>query len=72
MLQIFYPKLDMSNIVDLCHAKLRKRRRNIDRINDAITPVAEKMIEDLLRMILLSSRKTIMLIPWVHLRKVKG
>ena len=40
----------MSNIVDLCHAKLRKRRRNVDKINDAVTPVAEKMIEDLLRM----------------------
>ena len=50
MLQICYPKLDMSNIVDLCHAKVRKRRRNIDKINDAVTPVAEKMIEDLLRM----------------------
>ena len=50
MLQICYPKLDMANIVDLCHAKVRKRRRNIDKINDAVTPVAEKMIEDLLRM----------------------
>ena len=50
MLQICYPKLDMSNVVDLCHAKLRKRRRNVDKINDAVTPVAEKMIEDLLRM----------------------
>ncbi|KAK1684860.1 hypothetical protein QYE76_045708 [Lolium multiflorum] len=50
MLQICYPKLDMSNVVDLCHAKLRKRRRNVDKINDVVTPVAEKMIEDLLRM----------------------
>ena len=50
VLQICYPKLDMSNVVDLCHAKLRKRRRNVDNINDAVTPVAEKMIEDLLRM----------------------
>jgi hypothetical protein len=39
MLQICYPKLDMSNIVDLCHARLRKRRRNVDKINDAVTPV---------------------------------
>ncbi len=50
MLQICYPKLDMSNVVDLCHARLRKRRRNVDKINEAVTPVAEKMIEDLLRM----------------------
>jgi hypothetical protein len=50
MLQICYPKLDMSNVVDLCHAKLRKRRRNVDKINNVVTPVAEKIIEDLLRM----------------------
>jgi hypothetical protein len=50
MLQICYPKLHMSDIVDLCHAKLRKRRRNVDRINDVVTPVDEKMIENLLRM----------------------
>jgi hypothetical protein len=50
MLQIYYPKLNMSNVVDLYHARLRKRRRNVDRINDAVTPVADKMIEDLLRM----------------------
>ena len=50
MLQICYPKLDMSNVVDLCHERLRKRRRNVDKINEAVTPVAEKMIEDLLRM----------------------
>jgi hypothetical protein len=40
----------MSNVVDLCHARLRKRKRNVNRINDEVTPVAEKMIEDLLRM----------------------
>jgi hypothetical protein len=40
----------MANVVDICHSKLRKRRRNVDKINDAVTPVAEKMIEDLLRM----------------------
>ncbi|KAK1681253.1 hypothetical protein QYE76_042101 [Lolium multiflorum] len=50
MLQIYCPKLDMSNIVDVCHAKLRKRRRNVDKIIDVVTPVAEKMIDDLLRM----------------------
>jgi hypothetical protein len=42
MLQICYPKFDMSNVVDLCHFQLRKRRKNIDKINDAVTPVAKK------------------------------
>jgi hypothetical protein len=50
MLQICYLKLNMTNIVDLCHTKVRKRRRNVDKINDAVTPVAEEMIADLLRM----------------------
>jgi hypothetical protein len=50
MLQICHPKLDMSNTVEFCHARLKKRRRNINRINDEVTLVAEKMIEDLLRM----------------------
>jgi hypothetical protein len=50
VLQICYPKLDMANIVDICHSKLKKRRRNVDKINNAVTPTAEKMIEDLLRM----------------------
>ena len=50
MLQICYPKLVIANIVDICHSKLRKRRRNVDKINDAVTPVAEEMIADLLRM----------------------
>jgi hypothetical protein len=50
MLQIRYPKLDMTNIVEACHVKLRKRRRNVDKINDLVTPVAEEMIDYLLRM----------------------
>jgi hypothetical protein len=50
MLQICYPKLDMSSIVDRYHASIRKRKRNVDKINDAVAPVAEEMIEDLLRM----------------------
>jgi hypothetical protein len=49
LLQIRYPKLDMTNIVEACHAKLRKRRRNVDKINDVVTPVAEDMIDYLLR-----------------------
>ena len=50
MLQICYPKLDMSNVVVLCHEQLRKRRRNVDKINEVVTPIAERMIDDLLRM----------------------
>ena len=49
MLQIRYPKLDMTNIVEACHVKLRRRRRNVDKINDVVTPIAEDMIDDLLR-----------------------
>ncbi|KAK1551541.1 hypothetical protein QYE76_027024 [Lolium multiflorum] len=47
---ICYPKLDMSDIVEICHAKLRKRKKNVDKINDVVTPVAEKMIDDLIQM----------------------
>ncbi|KAK1610242.1 hypothetical protein QYE76_033915 [Lolium multiflorum] len=50
MLQICHPKLDMTNVVEVCHAKLRKRRKNVDKINDVVTPVAEEMIDDLIRM----------------------
>jgi hypothetical protein len=50
MLQICYPKLDMTNIVEVCHAKPRKRRRNVDKIDEVVTPVAEKIMDDLIRM----------------------
>jgi hypothetical protein len=50
MLQICHPKFDMSNTVERCHAKVKKRRRNVDKINDNVTPIAEEMIADLLRM----------------------
>jgi hypothetical protein len=50
MLQICHPKLDMSNTVEICHARLKKQRRNVNRINGEVTPIAKKMIEDLLRM----------------------
>jgi hypothetical protein len=49
MLQICYPKLDMTQIVAKCQAKLT-RRRNIDKINDAVTRVAEEMMDELLRL----------------------
>ncbi|KAK1699202.1 hypothetical protein QYE76_015899 [Lolium multiflorum] len=50
VLKIYYPKMSLNNIVDICHAKVRERKRNVDKINDKVTPTAEKMIEDLLRM----------------------
>ena len=50
MLQVCYPKLDMTKIVAKCQAKLTRRRRNIDKINDAVTPVAEEMMDELLRL----------------------
>jgi hypothetical protein len=50
MLQICHPKLEMTSVVETCHAKLKKRRSNVDKINDRVTPVAEEMIYDLIRM----------------------
>jgi hypothetical protein len=50
MLQACYPKLDMTKIVERCQAKLTRRRRNIDNINDAVTPVADEMMDELLRL----------------------
>jgi hypothetical protein len=50
MLQICYPKLDITRIVAKCQPKLTRRRRNIDKINDDVTPVAEEMMDELLRL----------------------
>jgi hypothetical protein len=50
MIQICYRKLDLTNIVAKCLAKQSKRKRNIDKINDIVTPVAEEMMDELLRM----------------------
>jgi uncharacterized membrane protein YkvA (DUF1232 family) len=50
MLQICHQKLDMSNTLERCHAKLKRRRRNVNKITNEVTPIAEKMIADLLRM----------------------
>jgi hypothetical protein len=48
VLKICYPKMILSNIVDICHAKVREKRRNVDKIK--VTPIAEEIIDDLLRM----------------------
>jgi hypothetical protein len=50
MLQICHQKLEMTSVVETCHAKLKKRRRGVDKINDRVTPVAKEMIDDLFRM----------------------
>ncbi|KAK1680909.1 hypothetical protein QYE76_041757 [Lolium multiflorum] len=36
-------------VVDVCSSKLKRRIKNIDKINDAVTPIAEKMIDEPLR-----------------------
>jgi hypothetical protein len=48
-LKICYSKLDLNKVIDVCHCKLKHWRRNVDKLNDAVTPIAEKMIEELLR-----------------------
>ncbi|KAK1692138.1 hypothetical protein QYE76_008835 [Lolium multiflorum] len=48
-LKICHLKLDIGNVIDVCYSKLKKRRRNIDKLNAEVSPVAEKMIEELLR-----------------------
>ncbi|KAK1604653.1 hypothetical protein QYE76_028326 [Lolium multiflorum] len=48
-LKICYLKLDLNIVIDICHSKLKQRRKNVDKLNDAVTPIAEKMIEELLR-----------------------
>jgi hypothetical protein len=48
-LKICHSKLDLNKVIDVCYSKLKQRRRNVDKLNDAVTPVFEKMIEELLR-----------------------
>ncbi|KAK1680777.1 hypothetical protein QYE76_041625 [Lolium multiflorum] len=50
MIKICYPKFDMSQIVTKCLAKMAKRKRNVGKIDDLVTPVAEDMMDELLRM----------------------
>jgi hypothetical protein len=50
MLQVCYPKFAMTNIVEIFHNKLKKRRRNVKKIYEVVTPVAEEIMDDLLRM----------------------
>ena len=41
--------MEFGRIIDIFHSKVSKRRRNIDKLNVEVSPVAEKMIEELLR-----------------------
>ena len=50
MLQICHSKLDMTKVVEKVHTRLRRRRMGVDRIDAVVTPVAEEIIGDLLRM----------------------
>jgi hypothetical protein len=50
MIHICHPKLDMTTIVADCLAKKSRRKNNIDSINEMVTPVAEAMMDELLRM----------------------
>jgi hypothetical protein len=50
MIKICYPKLPMNQIVPKCLAKMSKKKRNMGKIDDIVTPVAEDMMDELLRM----------------------
>jgi hypothetical protein len=50
MIHICHPKLDLTKIVSDCLAKKSRRKNNVDEINDMVTPVAEAMMDELLRM----------------------
>ncbi|KAK1641701.1 hypothetical protein QYE76_059506 [Lolium multiflorum] len=50
MVKICYPKLDVGQIVPKCLEKMSKRKRNFGKYDDIVTPVAEDMMDELLRM----------------------
>jgi hypothetical protein len=47
-LRICYSKLDFNNVFDILYCKTSKRRVNADKHNEVASPVAEKMIDELL------------------------
>jgi hypothetical protein len=51
LLQICFLKLDMAKVVEIYHSRVEKQRRNLDKIIDVVTPVAEEMMDELLRMV---------------------
>jgi hypothetical protein len=50
MIKICCPKLDMGQIVPKCLAKMAKKKRNFGKYDDIVTPVAEDMMDELLRL----------------------
>jgi hypothetical protein len=48
-LKVCHSKLDFNCVVDAFYHKTSKRRINVDRHNAVVSPVAEKMIDELLR-----------------------
>jgi hypothetical protein len=48
-LKIFHSKLDFRNVVDTFYLKMSKRTVNADMHNAAVSPIAKKMIDELLR-----------------------
>jgi hypothetical protein len=40
----------MTKVVEIYHSKVEKRRRNINKIIDVVTHVAEEMMDNLLRL----------------------
>jgi hypothetical protein len=48
-LRICYSKLDFNNVFDILYRKTSKRRVNTDKHNEVVSPVAENMIDELLR-----------------------
>ncbi|KAK1665393.1 hypothetical protein QYE76_053552 [Lolium multiflorum] len=50
MIKICYPKLDVGQVVPKCLAKMAKRKKNFSKYDDVVTPVAEDMMDELLRM----------------------
>jgi hypothetical protein len=48
-LKICHSKLDFGNVVDTFYLKMSKRRVNVDKHNAAVSRVARKMIDELLR-----------------------
>jgi hypothetical protein len=48
-LKVCHSKLDVNNLFDTFSRKTSKRRVNVDKHNEVVSPVAEKMINELLR-----------------------
>jgi hypothetical protein len=48
-LKVYHSKLDFNNLFDIFYRRTSKRRVNFDKHNEVVSPVAEKMIDELLR-----------------------